>query len=246
VKTRPGLEPDRQTPVLLVKVGRYPLGYGPLGAARSLGRLGVPVHAMVEDRLTPTALSRYVTRAFVRPTTGCEPAGHLVETVREVGREIVRDTCRRCVALPTDNEAAVLLAEHSDELAADFLLPPVPAHLPRRLADKGTMYEICEEHRVPTPRTAVPNSQDDLLWAARSCHYPLVVKNLEVFTRLSRPRVAHTTLVRDEGGTARLLPAGRTGGVGCAGRPTRPARPGVPGRGAHRGMDDAAVLRPGR
>ncbi|QMU70778.1 hypothetical protein [Streptacidiphilus sp. P02-A3a] len=36
---------------------------------RTLGRRGVTVHAMVEDRFTPAALSRYTARRFVRPTT---------------------------------------------------------------------------------------------------------------------------------------------------------------------------------
>ncbi|WP_395293382.1 ATP-grasp domain-containing protein [Kitasatospora hibisci] len=188
------LDLDRGTAVLLVKVGRYPLAHGPVGAVRSLGRAGVPVYAMVEDRLTPTALSRYLTRAFVRPTTGRERADRLLAVVREVGREIGG----RCIALPTDDEAAVLLAEHADELSPYFVLPPVPAGLPRRLANKGAMHAICEEHGVPAPVTVAPGDHGELLAAAKTCGYPMVLKNLEPFTRLSRPVVQHSTIVRDE------------------------------------------------
>ncbi|WP_405364972.1 ATP-grasp domain-containing protein [Kitasatospora sp. NBC_00039] len=188
------LDLDRDTAVLLVKVGRYPLAHGPVGVVRSLGRAGVAVHAMVEDRLTPTALSRYLTRAFVRPTNGCESTGQLLSAVRGVGRAIGR----RCIALPTDDEAAVLLAEHAEELAPYFVLPPVPAGLPRRLANKAAMHAICEEHGIPAPVTVAPGDHDELLKAAWTCGYPLVLKNLEPFTRLSRPVVPNTTIVHDE------------------------------------------------
>jgi hypothetical protein len=67
-----GPELDRTVPALLVKIGHYPQHAEGLGVLRTLGRLGVPVHAMVEDRFTPAAVSRYATRRFVRPTTGLE------------------------------------------------------------------------------------------------------------------------------------------------------------------------------
>lgn len=69
------LRADRAVPGLIVKIGNYPLHHGGVGAIRSLGRLGVPMYALTEDRWTPAAVSRYLRRAFVRPTTGreCRP-----------------------------------------------------------------------------------------------------------------------------------------------------------------------------
>jgi len=198
MRTPAGPELDRQVPVLLVKVGRYPLAHGPVGAVRSLGRLGVPVYAMVEDRFTPTAVSRYLTRALVRPTSGCEPAGRLVAGVLDAGREAAETAGRRCVALPTDDEAAVLLAEHAPQFAPYLRLPPVPAPLPRRLADKGAMHAICRTHGVPAPLTAAAHDHEQLVRAAERCGYPVVLKNLAPFSRLSRPVVGHATVVRDE------------------------------------------------
>ncbi|WP_431681816.1 ATP-grasp domain-containing protein [Kitasatospora sp. KL5] len=196
-------ELDREVPALLVKVGRYPDAYGATGAARSLGRAGVPVYAMVEDPLTPTALSRYVRRAFVRPGTGCEPAEVLVAQLLAAGRAIGR----RSVAVPTDDEAAVLLAEHQEELARYFLLPPVPAGLPRRLADKGGLRELCRAHGVATPRACTPADRAELLETAREWGYPVVLKNLAPFTRLVRPAVSHTTIVPDEAALLAACPS---------------------------------------
>ncbi|MBI0385723.1 ATP-grasp domain-containing protein, partial [Streptomyces albiflaviniger] len=114
-----------------------------------LGRLGVPIYAVTEDRWTPAALSRYLRRAFVWPTTGEERPERLVEGLLRMGRAIGRPT----VLLPTDEEAAVLIAEHADRLAGEgrFLFPRAEPELPRRLASKRGLHELCVKHGVPTP-----------------------------------------------------------------------------------------------
>ena len=151
---RSGLEArfDRSVPLLVLKIGRYPLGQGSLGAARSLGRVGVPVYAVAEDRFTPVTQSRYLTRAFVSPTTGAEDEARLVEMIQGI-------VCRlpgRQWCLPTDDESAVLLAEHREEFAPQLIVPAVEASLPRRLANKRGLYETCVANGFPTPRTGVP------------------------------------------------------------------------------------------
>ncbi|MEV6206733.1 ATP-grasp domain-containing protein [Kitasatospora sp. NPDC051914] len=185
---------DREVPVVMVRVGKYPFSHSPVAAVRSFGRLGVPVYAMVEGRHTPTAASHYLKGVFVRPTTGSEPAEQLVDVIRGVGRLVGR----RSVAVATDDESAVLLAEHAEELSPYFLLSPVPADLPRRLADKGELYRICQDHDIPAPHTGTPADHDELLATGRAWGYPLVLKNLAPFTRLAEPVVSHSTLVRDE------------------------------------------------
>jgi predicted ATP-grasp superfamily ATP-dependent carboligase len=195
---QPLILPDHDVPVLLVKVGHYPQHQGVVGAVRSFGRIGVPVYAMVEDRYTPTAVSRYLTGAFVRPFSGLEDPAAMVAALRELGGAIGRPA----VAVATDDEAAVLLAEHAGELV------PVPPALPRRLADKDGLFRICREHDVPTPDAWAPGGHEELLGIGRNYGYPLVLKNLEPFTRLRTPAVGHTTVVRDEAELLELLPPG--------------------------------------
>ena len=185
---------DRTVPALLVKIGRYPQHAGGVGVLRTLGRAGVPVYAMVEDRFTPAAVSRYAAGRFVRPTTGLEHPDALVDLLLAIGRSIGR----RSVPVATDDEAALLLAEHADRLSEWFLLPQVPGTLPRRLADKGGLYRLCLEHGTPTPRSTAPSDHDELVAAGRDWGYPLVLKNLEAWTRLRSPAVQHTTVVYDE------------------------------------------------
>lgn len=186
---------DRSVPALVVKLGNYPLHHGGVGAIRSLGRLGVPMYAITEDRFTPAAASRYLTRAFVWPTTGLEDPGRLVEGLLRIGRRIGRPT----VLIPTDEEAAVLVAEHAADLAGPFLVPRVDPALPRRLASKRGLYELCLAHGVPAPVTAFPESLARLREFAREARFPLVAKNREAFERRRSPAVRGTTRIADPG-----------------------------------------------
>ncbi|MFD5793158.1 ATP-grasp domain-containing protein [Streptomyces diastatochromogenes] len=194
------VEADRDVPGLIVKFGDYPLHHGGVGAIRSLGRLGVPMYAITEDPYTPAAASRYLKRAFVWPTTGAEEPGHLVEGLLRIGRRIGRPT----VLIPTDEEAAVLIAEHQDDLAGPFLLPRVDPALPRRLASKQGLHELCVEHGVASPSAAFPESYDEIVAFADTARFPVVAKNREAFVRRSRPAVNGTTRIATREGLLTL------------------------------------------
>ncbi|MCZ0987551.1 ATP-grasp domain-containing protein [Streptomyces diastatochromogenes] len=194
------VEADRDVPGLIVKFGDYPLHHGGVGAIRSLGRLGVPMYAITEDPYTPAAASRYLKRAFVWPTTGAEEPGHLVEGLLRIGRRIGRQT----VLIPTDEEAAVLIAEHQDDLAGPFLFPRVDPALPRRLASKQGLHELCVEHGVASPSAAFPESYDEIVAFADTARFPVVAKNREAFVRRSRPAVNGTTRIATREGLLTL------------------------------------------
>ncbi|MGW2380001.1 carboxylate--amine ligase [Streptomyces lincolnensis] len=190
----------RDVPGLIVKFGDYPLHHGGVGAIRSLGRLGVPMYAITEDRYTPAAASRYLERAFVWPTTGTEDPDRLVEGLLRVGRRIGRPA----VLIPTDEEAAVLIAEHQLELSGRFLFPHVEAALPRRLASKQGLHELCVEHGIPSPTAAFPRSYDDIVTFAGEARFPVVAKNREAFVRRTRPAVNGTTRIATREGLLTL------------------------------------------
>ncbi|MFF4760652.1 ATP-grasp domain-containing protein [Streptomyces sp. NPDC001292] len=191
---------DREVPGLIVKFGDYPLHHGGVGAIRSLGRLGVPMYAITEDAYTPAASSRYLKRAFVWPTRGTEGADRLVEGLLRIGRRIGRPT----VLVPTDEEAAVLVAEHQDELKGHFLFPPVAPGLPRRLASKQGLHELCVEHGIPSPAAAFPQSYDDIVAFAEKTRFPVVAKNREAFVRRRSPAVNGTTRIDSREGLLAL------------------------------------------
>ncbi len=205
----PSPELDRERPVLVVRVGRAPLlNHGAVGAIRSLGRLGVPVYALTEDRSAPTGASRYLTRRFVWPVTGAEPPQHLVAQLRG----ICAGLDRRVVALPTSDEAAVLLAEHRAELGDLLIQPEVAPQLPRRLIDKYAMFELCSELGLPTPRSCVAASGAELAEAVDRLGLPVVVKNADLSGRLDNPIAATTTKLSTAADVAAMAAALERGG----------------------------------
>jgi D-aspartate ligase len=186
---------DRNVPALLVKVGRYPIHAGGLQVIRSLGRLGVPVHAITEDHWTPAAASRHLTGHTVWRSSEYDEPARLVQRLCAVGRTLGRPA----VPIATDDEAASLLAENAPELREHFLMPPVAPQLPRRLASKRGLLDLCLEHDIPTPRTVLPAGDRDLIAAAEQLIFPVVVKNVDPWTRLRAPVVPGTTIVATPG-----------------------------------------------
>ncbi len=187
----PALPVDRDVAALIVKVGNYPLHHGGVDAIRSLGRLGVRVYAVSEDRWTPAALSRYCRGHYVWPAEERADPGRMVERLQEAGRQIPGPA----VLIPTDEEAAVLIAENSAALAEWFLLPKVPSSLPARLASKRGLYELCLEHDVPAPASSFPQTAADVAGFAATATFPVVAKNLEAWVRLHAPVVSGTTVI---------------------------------------------------
>jgi predicted ATP-grasp superfamily ATP-dependent carboligase len=184
-----------------MKISRYPLHYASVGVLRTLGRAGVPVFAVTEDRYTPTARSRYLREAFVWPTTGLEDPDELVAGVVSLGDQIGA----RTVLIPTDDEAALLVAEHADVLRRHFLLPDVAPDVPRRLASKRGLAELCKSVGIPTPACVRPRSVGELSDTVNAIGFPVVIKNDGAWERIAHRAVPGTTVVRDDGELARLV-----------------------------------------
>ncbi|MGH7153476.1 MAG: hypothetical protein ACREF3_06055 [Acetobacteraceae bacterium] len=190
---------NRKIPALILKIGHYPLHSGGVGAIRTLGRLGVPVYATAEDRLTPAAVSRYCTGIFRWRTTGHENPADLVGGLAEIGQRIGRTA----VAVPVDDEAAVLLAEHADVLSEYFLFPRMAdPGLVRKLASKHEMSALCQEHGFPVPAWAFATTGEEVAAFAATARFPVVVKNAAPWVRRRAPAVAGTTVV---GSAAELI-----------------------------------------
>lgn len=194
---------DRGVPALIVKIGHYPLHSGGLGVVRTLGRLGVPVYVISEDALTPAALSRYCTGRFVWRTTSRDNPEVLVAGLQDIGRRIGR----RSVAVPTDDEAATLIAEHAHELSEYFLLPDIRPGLPRQLADKHELYRLCRQHDVPAPASVLLSSAAEARAFAEQAAFPVVAKNAQPWVRWRSPVVVGTTVLSTP---AELLALART------------------------------------
>lgn len=198
----PDLDPG--LPVLLVRVvGNFPIHHGVVGVIRTLGRAGVPVYAVTEKGITPASTSRYLT-GQVKLSSGGEPdQSALLDRLVEV----VDRLPARPLLVCTDDEAAVLIAEGASALAGRAIFPAVPPDLPRQLASKRGLHEICRRLGVPTPATSCVSTGDELEATLANLALPVVVKQADSWSRLSRPVVTGSTVVRTAEDVGRLRAA---------------------------------------
>jgi D-aspartate ligase len=162
---------DASVPAVVLKLLPNPTRYGGLGIIRSLGRAGVPVHGVFEARWVPAARSRYLAgRHFGQPD------GKDVAAVTQALTRLAERIGGPAVLLPTDDMGAIFLAEHGEELRRCFIFPNPPAALPRRLADKRGLSEVCRELGMASPEIFLPSSLTEAREFATRASFPLVVK----------------------------------------------------------------------
>jgi predicted ATP-grasp superfamily ATP-dependent carboligase len=82
----------------------------------------------------------------------------------------------RAILIPADDAASVFVDDHAAELEADFLLPRQPHGLARALSSKRGMYELCQQHDIPTPHSSFPETEAEVREHAERAGYPTVVK----------------------------------------------------------------------
>jgi D-aspartate ligase len=180
---------DTSTPLVIFGLSRATYHHGALGIARSAGRLGIPVYRVCSERWSPAAFSRY-NRGW-----STIPSGASAEQVLEILRER-RRSVGRSILVPIDDVSSVFVEEHAAELEGDFLFPRQPDGLAHALSSKLEMYELCREHGIPTPWSAFPQSESELLELSERTTFPAVLKCINVAdASAAAPRVA---IVGDE------------------------------------------------
>ncbi|WP_242882364.1 carboxylate--amine ligase [Actinomadura litoris] len=200
--TRPPESPclDPGLPVLLLRTNHNFFHHGTLGAIRSLGRAGVPVHAILEGRANPVSRSRYLREGHPWAPPVDRPSA-LLGHLRVIG-ERVGGTA---LLLPLDDAGAIFVAEHADALAPAFVLPRQDPDVPRLVADKARLIESCAGYGLACPDSRTPGTSAEVDAAARAFGLPLVAKWARPW-RLG-PGLRSTTLVHTREDAHRLLAA---------------------------------------
>lgn len=178
---------DTSVPAVVLKLYHH----GSLGAVRTLGRLGVPVFGVHEDRRAATPRSRYL-RETLEWNIDTEPDEASVVKLLEFARRIGG----RPVLITTDDRSGDFLADNAEALRSEFRFPDQPAGLSRALADKESLYGLCLEHGVPAPGTAFPKTRQAMLDLLPAATYPLVLKGIDAW-RLERRCGLRLAIVHD-------------------------------------------------
>ena len=185
---------DWSTPAVVLKFDQNMLHHGSLGVIRSLGRLGVPVYGVHEGAWAPAASSRYLSGRFFwqpHPDDPQRTLSGLLDLASRIGR--------RAVLYATDDAGAIFLAEHGDVLRDAFAFPRPPADLPRQLAGKYSMFQLCRELGVPTPQAILAWSPGEAAGFAAQAGFPLIAKLTTPWRgggTASGPPLRSTTIVR--------------------------------------------------
>ena len=82
----------------------------------------------------------------------------------------------RMVLIPTSDRYARFLSERREALEADFLFRVPPPAIQTTFLDKRATAELCRRHRHPVPQTCAPVTLEDVLAAAPTFRYPVIIK----------------------------------------------------------------------
>jgi D-aspartate ligase len=143
--------------------------YQGLGIVRSLGRQGVPV-CVIDDERSISRFSKYCTHSVKVPSlrTHDEIIGSLLNLKDRVN-------VSGWILFPTREEIVVALSHSRDELSRYYRVPTSDWSRIRWAWDKRNTYKLAEELGIPTPANFYPKSVDELSHFA-SFAFPVAVK----------------------------------------------------------------------
>jgi D-aspartate ligase len=127
-----------------------------LGIVRSLGRHGVPV-CVIDNERSIARYSHYATQAVRVDNLRDEEA--IVDTVLEVGARLGLDGW---VLYPTREEMVAAFSRHRSRLARQFRVPTPEWSSVKWAWDKRNTYRLAEELAIPAPRTWNPRDLAEL------------------------------------------------------------------------------------
>lgn len=159
---------DTSVPALVLDVG-----YGGLGVARSLGRMGVSVFA-TGARPTPALASRYwkTTRIWDFSSAPVhESLRFLLGQSQQIGSP--------AVLLPMSDATVAFVAENAEVLEERFLFARQAPGLIRSLIDKRGLYEWTRRMSLPTPKTIFPTSRRDVEAFVEATGLPVIAKGID-------------------------------------------------------------------
>src|SRR5208282_1338985 len=142
--------------------------YQGLGIVRSLGRRGVPV-CVIDDEKSIARYSRYTT--FHERVPSLHEPKEIVQLLLDIGRT---RGLRGWVLYPTRDELVAVLSQYREALSEIYRVPTPSWETIKWLWDKRNTYRLAEDLGVPAPHTWYPQSVGDLDQVEG--HFPVAVK----------------------------------------------------------------------
>jgi predicted ATP-grasp superfamily ATP-dependent carboligase len=140
--------------------------YQGLGIVRSLGRRGIPVWVLDDER-SIAAVSRYTRRTLAWPSDERRQRDHLLALAKQHRLD-------GWVVYPTRDETVGMLAREHAALAERYRLATPPWEVTRWAYDKRLTHQLAAECGVDAPWTRYPTSREEV--AALDCTFPVIIK----------------------------------------------------------------------
>lgn len=142
--------------------------YQGLGIVRSLGRRGIPV-CVVDDERSIARYSRYT--SFARRVSSLRGNRETVDALLDLARK--RDL-EGWVLYPTRDETVAALSLYREELVKVFRVPTPCWETVNTIWDKRNTYKLAKELGIPAPRTWYTRNVEDLEQVEG--HFPVALK----------------------------------------------------------------------
>lgn len=143
-----------------------------LAVTRSLGRAGVPVLGLDDERGGLGQHSRHLTGLGLVPGPDVDGGAALADHLEQLGPSFAD----RPVLMPTNDDWVLALARHRDRLEPHYRFPFAEQAVVERALSKTALYRACEARGVPIPRSWYLDGDATPEQVAAQVPYPCVLK----------------------------------------------------------------------
>jgi len=163
-------------------------GFTGLGAVRSLGRAGVPVH-FVDDQKTEAIHSKYCKKYCVSPEIN-----HNNDKLKKILSDL-QNIIGNVVLFPSSDLYVMQLSNLIENLHG-FYTPFPKKEVIQILINKRKFYETLMTYEVPHPTTSFPENIEDVLMIQEKTSYPVFIKPYysHLFSKKFQKKRFHSTI----------------------------------------------------
>jgi D-aspartate ligase len=176
---------DKANPGALIIDGH---GRADLGVVRALGEHGVPVYLLTDDRASPVAASRFVTRVFPFPPRQASDDARM-RALTEIGKGFRH----KPVFFSTGDSSLVFFSRHRRRLEDYFHHHIGDPDLVEALYDKMRFADLAMERGLEVPFSVAPRSLADVQAALDRLTFPVMVKAAEKRCWAEHPEICRLT-----------------------------------------------------
>lgn len=144
-----------------------------LAVIRSLGRKGVPIIALHHQNIEMAQVSKYVRQRILVPDLQTSE-DEFISFLLDKGKD-----WKGSLLFPCGEFELVAISKHKHELQSAYVVAAPDWDLVEKVIVKKHTYQIAEKLGIPSPKTMVPNSIDDIERFKNDIDYPCLVKPCE-------------------------------------------------------------------